>query len=505
MRLRRAFRFGLAAVLTLVSSTFAAQANGPLRVAMIAMPPSQGNPFFTTATTPHMFYPALYDTLTGVNENGEVEPQIATSWERTSDLTWQLQLRDDVTFSNGAPVTAGSVVGMLRHLQSDAFAAQSVVRESQMIASARALDTHVVELTTHQPHALLPRYLSFFYLVPPDHIDEVGLQGLANEPVGSGPFVLDDWQAERILLSPNPTAWQPPKVTSLEVLALPTPTARLQAVVTGRVDVAYALGPDDEAALLANGLSLYVRNPVRILVAGFDTTAEGSPFADVRVRQAINYAVNRKAITEALMGGYVEPASQPIPRGAIGFDPDLDGYPYDPDKARALLAEAGYADGFDMVYEVTTGASSMTDAYSQQIAVDLARVGVRLEIRPVLFAQAVTKMTRTGWDGNMFSVDFATGPSMDGLRPIRLHSCGWSAPWYCDPQAEALYQQAQIASDQETRVDLTRQLIRRYHEQASALFLFPALGIDGLGKRVTHWRTRNDRVLYHEAEVSGAL
>jgi peptide/nickel transport system substrate-binding protein len=496
-----ALRRSLMGLLGLLCSAAPAFAEGPLRVAMIAMPPSEGNPFFTTATTPHMFYSALYDTLTMVNERGEVIPQVATAWARTGERTWRFDLRDDVVFSNGTPVTADSVVGMLRHLQSDAFAAQSVVREAQMIASARALDTHVVEFTTHQPHALLPRYLSFFYVAPPDYIDEVGLQGLANAPVGSGPFVLDDWQAERILLSPNPTAWQPAHVTSLEVLALPTPTARLQAVVTGRVDVAFALGPDDEATLTANGLSLYVRNPVRILVAGFDTLHEGSPFADVRVRRAVNHAVNRKAITESLMGGYVEPASQPVPVGSIGYDPTLEGYAYDPDKARALLAEAGYPDGFDIVYEVTSGTSSMTDAYSQQIAADLAQVGIRMEIRPVLFAQAVTKMTRTGWNGNMFSVDFATGPSMDGLRPIRLHSCGWSAPWYCDTESEVLYQQAHVAPDRETRVALTRQLIRRYHEQASSLFLFPALGIDGLGKRVTHWRTENDRVLYHEARV----
>jgi peptide/nickel transport system substrate-binding protein len=494
---------GLIAALWLAFAQTAA-ADGPLRVGMIAMPPAQANPYFTTATTPNMFYPALYDTLTMVDESGEVVPQVAQSWERVDDLTWRFRLRDDVVFSTGEPVTAETVAGVLAHLQSDAFAAQSITREFRMLKSARVVSEFEVELTTAWPHALLPRYLSFFYLAPPDYVTQVGLQGLANEPVGSGPFVLDDWQAERVLLSPNPRSWQPAHVSAMEALVLPTPTARLQAVVTDRIDVAYALGPDDEATLRANGLGLYMRNPVRILVMGFNAVKEGSPFADVRIRRAVNHAVNRKAITAALMGGYVEPATQPVPKGSIGYDPELEGYAYDPDKAKALLAEAGYPDGFDVIYEVTAGASSMTDAYSQQVAADLARVGIRMEVRPILFTDAVQKMTRGGWEGTMFSTDFATGPSMDGLRPFRLHSCGWSAPWYCDADAEPLYEQARVAPDRETREGLTRQLVRRYLDQASALYLFPALGLDGLGKRIVQWKTLNDRPLYHEARVKDA-
>ena len=115
--------------------------------------------------------------------------------------------------------------------------------------------------------------------------------------------------------------------------------------------MAVNLGPDDEPLLAANGLRLQPRNPVRISVVALDTQTEGTPFKDVRVRRAMNYAVDRAAIAENLLGGYVKPVSQPTPANAIGYDPSLEPYPYDPDKARALLAEAGYADGFSTVFE----------------------------------------------------------------------------------------------------------------------------------------------------------
>ena len=491
----------LAALLGTVPAQSAAQTESLLRIGMIAMPPARGNPFFTTGTTPHMFYPAIYDTLTQVNEQGAVTPQIAISWNRIDDLTWTFDIRPDTQFSNGEPVNAETVVSMVAAFERDDFIPFSLPREFDFIAGVRSLDKLTVEITTTAPHALLPRYMSFFYLVPPKYLKDNGPQGLVSGPIGSGPFVVDDWLAERILLSANTTSWRAPKISRLEVLVLPQATSRLQALSSGRIDVAINLGPDDEPRLKARGLRLVPRNPVRISVIALNTMVDDTPFQDVRVRQAMNYAVNREAIAAALLGGYVKPASQPTPENAIGFDPILEPYPYDPDKARALLADAGMADGFDVVFEVVTGANSSTDAVMQQVAADLALVNVRVEVRPIMYNQVVSRMTKGGWAGSMFSVDFATGPTMDGLRPFRLHSCTWSAPWFCDPIAEAFYQEAKITADTEKRLDLTRQVIKRYRDEASSILLFPILGLDGLGKRVKTWAPVNDRLMLHNAQV----
>lgn len=468
---------------------------------MIAMPPAQGNPFFTTGTTPHMFYPAIYDTLTLVNEKGEVEPQLATSWVQVDDLTWTFEIRKDTTFSNGEPVDANAVVKTIEAFDRPDFVPFSLPNEFDFIAGVRALDTHTVEVTTQAPHALLPRYMAFMYVVPPHHLAATGAAGLASDPIGSGPFIVEDWLAERILMRANTTSWRAPKVDRMEALALPPATTRLQALASGRIDVAISLGPDDKPALEAQGLRLHPRNPVRVSVIGLNVVAEDSPFKDVRVRQALNYAVDRKTIAEALIGGYVEPATQPVPPGAIGYDAALEAYPYDLDKARALMAEAGVAEGFDVVFEVVTGASSSTDAVMQQVAANLAQINIRVEVRPVMYSQVVGLITQGGWDGHMFSIDFATAPTMDGLRPIRLHSCTWRAPWYCDPVAQELFERAKVTADRATRVDLTRQVIRRYRDQASSIFLFPMLGLDGLGPKIKTWAPVNDRLMFHTVEL----
>ncbi len=478
-----------------------AQDNDTFRLGMIAMPPAQGNPFFTTGTTPHMFYTAIFDTLTMVNEKGEVVPQLATSWEQTDDLTWTMDIRTGVQFSNGEPINAETVVAMVEAFEREDFRTFRVPDEFYFIAGARALDDDTVEMTTSSPQALLPRYMSFFYLVPPRHLEEHGAEILASNPIGSGPFVVENWLAERILFRANETSWRPPRVERLETLVLPQATTRLQALISERIDVAINLGPDDEALLTANGLRLQPRNPVRISVVALNTETVGTPFKDVRVRRAMNYAVDRAAIAETLLGGYVTPASQPTPENAIGYDPSLEPYPYDPDKARALLAEAGYADGFFTVFETVAGSSSATDAVMQQVAADLALVGVDVELRPILYSQQVARMTQGGWDGHMFSVDFATGPTMDGLRPVRLHSCSWNTPWYCDPVSEALYQRARAAPDLETRIELSQQVIKRYRDEATTILLFPLLGMDGIGPRVKNWAPANDRPMYHLAEL----
>lgn len=472
-----------------------------LRVGMIAMPPAQGNPFFTTGTTPHMFYPAIFDTLTLVNEQGDVEPQIATSWTQVDDLNWTFDIRSDATFSNGEPINAEAVVKTVEAFKRDDFVPFSLPNEFDFIAGITALDDDTVEVTTTAPHALLPRYMAFLYVVPPRHLAETGAAGLASDPIGSGPFIVEDWMAERILLRANPNSWRAPKVDRLEALALPKATTRLQALASGRIDVAINLGPDDKAAMDAQGLKLHPRNPVRVSVIALNTQTEDSPFTDVRVRRAMNYAVDRETIATALIGGYVQPASQPTPDGAIGYDPTLQPYPYDLDKARALMAEAGAADGFDVVFEIVTGANSQTDAIMQQVAADLALINIEVEVRPIMYSQVIGRMTQGGWDGHMFSVDFATAPTMDGLRPFRLHSCTWRAAWYCDPEAEALYQQAKVTPDRDVRVDLTRQLITRYRDQASSIFLFPLLGLDGLGPKIKSWAPVNDRLMFHEVEL----
>jgi peptide/nickel transport system substrate-binding protein len=495
----------MAAALVAAGLAVAAEAEAKtktLRLGTTQLPEARGNPYKTTATTPYIFFTALYDTLTQIDEAGALHPWLALSWQPLNQTTWHFKLRPGVTFSNGEPFDAEAVKVTLDFLISDAALAQSVARDIEFISDARVIDPLTVEITTHVPEIFLPRFLAGINIVAPRQFTALGLDGFAMAPIGTGPFKVDDWGPERVRMSAFRGSWRAPKVDALEVLALPEAVSRLQALETGRVDVATNINPDHIPALEAAGLRFHRRNPTRVMVISFDSISEGSPFRDVRVRQAVNYAVNRQAIIDGLLGGLTEPASGPAAKGVIGYDPDLKPYPYDPDKARALLTEAGYPDGFSFVKEGPTGQTAADTAVAQQVAADLAAVGIKMEARAVTLAQIIKYMTVGGWKGTALSTDFATAPSLDMMRAFNRHSCTWTAPWFCDRDIQPVIERARATFDADERTRLTRQIVRHYRDVASSLFMYPSVALDGLGPRVTAWAPWNDNFMYHLAEVA---
>ncbi|MCB2108977.1 MAG: ABC transporter substrate-binding protein [Rhodobacteraceae bacterium] len=471
------------------------------RLGTTVLPEARGNPYKTTATTPYIFFTALFDPLVVIDNEGAMHPGLATSWEPVNPTTWHFHLRPGVTFSNGEPFNAEAVKVTLDFLISDAAIAQSVARDVEFISGARVIDDLTVEITTRAPEIFLPRYLAGINIVAPRHFTELGLDGFALDPIGTGPFKVDDWGPERALLSAFTDSWRAPKVDALEVLALPEATARLQALQTRRVDVATNINIDHIPALEADGFMISPRNPTRVMIIAFDTVSENSPFRDVRVRQAVNYAVNRQAIVDGLLGGLTKPASGPAAPGEVGYDPDLKPYPYDPDRARALLAEAGYADGFSFVKEGPTGQLAADAAVAQQVAADLARVGINMEVRNVTLGQIIKYMTVGGWKGLAISTDFSTAPSLDAMRSFNRHTCSWPAKWFCDPEIQGLIDEARATFDAERRTELTRQIVRRYHDVASSLFLYPAVSVEGVNPRVRNWAPWNDNFRYDILDV----
>jgi peptide/nickel transport system substrate-binding protein len=469
---------------------------------MASVPATRGNPYATTSTSAALFHGALFDALTVIDTNGAVQPALALSWRAESETRWLFSLRPNVRFSNGEPFDAAAVKAVFDFFASPAASAQSVPREVDFVTAVDVVDPLTVALTTASPQILLPRYMAAVPIVAPNAFQKLGLDGFAAAPVGTGPFKLEHWGPERVRFVAVPDSWRPPRVDALDVRVIPEPGARVDALETGAVDIAITVNPEHLARLKAANLRAVQRNPTRVQVIGLNSVVPGSPFKDVRVRQAMNYAVNRDLITRELLAGLVGPASQPATAVALGFDPDLAPYPYDPDKARDLLRAAGYPKGFRFVAELPTGYGANDMAINQQIAADLARVEVRMDIRTILLPQVIQNMNQGGWKGTAFQVDFATAPSLDALRPIRLHSCGWVAPWYCDPAIEPVIAAAGRSFDLERRAALTRQVMRHYRDQAQSLFMFPVLSLDGLGPRVSAWEPWNDNLRLDAAALA---
>ena len=472
-----------------------------VRIGVSSLPVAQGTPYTATNMPVSIPAAAIFDSLTVVNNQGELEPWLATSWHAEDELTWVISLRGDIEFSNGEPFDADAVIAALEYTRSPEGLRFAIARELSGVISARTRDPLTVELRTSEPDAMLPRSLAGLRIAAPGHFRKLGANAFRLDPVGTGPFKVVSWESGRVRMVANIDSWRPPKVDALELLLIPEQSARLQALQSGAIDVAIGLGPDDQEALAQVDARVHRELTARVLTLAFVTVRE-SPLTDPRVRLALNHAVNRQLIVDTVLAGATEPATQAAPNRAFGYDPGLTALPYDPDRARALLREAGYPDGFDMLATVTIGNAAADQQIYQPIAADLGRVGVDLELQRIPLGTLVRYFYEGNWPGLAFSMDYSTEPSLDALRPFLFHSCLWSEPFHCDEEVVPLIVAARHEFDLDKRRELVRRVLRHHHRAPPGILLWQLPRFDGLTARIQNYRTIPGGLMLHEIELT---
>lgn len=328
-------------------------------------------------------YQVTYDTLILREPDGTLSPMLATEWEYNEDLTrLTLDLRDDVTFSDGATLDAEAVKANLENMK-----AGNGRQASQLasLASVEVEDADTVTLVLSEPDPALEFYLSQAagLMGSPEAL---GTEGIVSTPVGSGPYVMDTAASvagSQLVFTAREDYWNPDlqkfdKIVLKSYLEL---TARVNAVVSGQVDATIL---DAATAKQAEGAGLTRIEDYRVDWQGMvimDRAGELVPaLADVRVRQAINHALDRETLLESILLGYGQTTGQVFGPDSGAYVDDLDGsYAYDPELAKDLLAEAGYADGFDLPVPSIAGFETPLAALTQQ----LADVGIRVQSVPV--------------------------------------------------------------------------------------------------------------------------
>jgi peptide/nickel transport system substrate-binding protein len=455
-----------------------------LTVAVVGLPRAGGHPYFLSNLPTIYTFTAIFDALTFVDGKGDVKPWLATAWKQTGDTTWEFDLRPNVVFSNGEKFTADAVVNAVTYLQSPAAVADTIRQELSALKSARALGPLKVEITTSAPDPMLAREVSALRMAAPEAWQRLGPQEYSKNPIGTGPFKVESWTPSRITMSAFKQSWRPPKVERLEIVALPDGAARLQGVLSGSIDIAVSMQTEDKAALEADGHRLQPEQGTGVFAVILNIEKDPR-LRDLKVRQALNYAVDRKRIAEVMFHGMMNPASQFTPPNANGYDPELKVLPYDPDKARALLKEAGYEKGFSFVLEAVPGSGVSDGAIFQQIAANLAEVGVKMEVRGIPLTQlSVAMRSKDAFTGSAFAVDYGTAPSLDSLRALKLHSCLNPYPWYCDKEIMPTVERAVSTASMAEREQLTRTVMRRYREQLPAILLWDIVYFDAIRKEI---------------------
>lgn len=447
-----------------------------LRIAVESRPPTYGNPY--TQAMPsilHTLFP-VFDALTQLGGDGEVLPNLAESYERVDDFTWRFVLRDGVTFANGEPFHAESFKANLDYLLSDVGQANYVASLIPTLARIEVENDLSLLIITKTRDAILPRRMSTVVAVPPRAWADLGPTDFGLSPIGSGPYQITDWGESDGVLDYEAFAdsWRgAPEIARVEAIIQAEGVARSQALLSGQIDMAMNVGIDEIEYLESAGLS--VKSVVTPVVGSlaFSNQDPESPFSDIRVRQAFNYAIDRESIAKFIYAGVVEPTGQGTIPGVYGHNPDVVPYPYDVERARSLMAEAGYGDGLVLRARVTPGPPVLSILY-QKVAQDLAAIGVRLDIQ---FAQGPSwvQMWFSGdWkDADMLSSAWSNTTFMDAARGFETYSCLRPNPFFCEPSLVEPIKAVAREFDDAVRLAMLKDISQKMHDLAPVLYLFP--------------------------------
>ncbi|KZS48561.1 peptide ABC transporter substrate-binding protein [Paenibacillus glucanolyticus] len=344
----------------------------------------------------------VFDSLLEYKEGTtEVQGSLAESWTVSEDgLKYTFKLRQGVKFHDGTDFNADAVVFNFTRwsdpkseykYEGDSFDYYDSMfgpDGKRVIKEVKTVDANTVEFTLNQPQAPFLQNLAMtsFGIASPTAIQEKQAS-FKNEPVGTGPFMFKEWKRnDSITLEKNPNYWREglPKLNKVIVRSIPDNSARFNALQSGEIDLMEDLSPDDLAILESNpDLQKIERPSNNVGYVGFNLKKK--PFDDVKVRQALSYAVNKQAIIDAFFAGQAVPAVNPLPPSLWGYNDSIQDYEYDLEKAKQLLAEAGYPNGLPdeyTFYAMPVPRPYMPDGkkVAEVIQADFEKIGVKVKI-----------------------------------------------------------------------------------------------------------------------------
>ena len=418
---------------------------------------------------------SLYDGLTKFDlkqgtETPKIIPGLATSWEVSKDhLTWTFHLRQGVTFTDGTPFDADAVIyNFDRYMnpkapQYDATVAASAGLSDAFIASYKKVDDQTIAITTKGPDSHLDADLIFLYIASPTALKKYG-KDFASHPVGTGPFKFkSEARGQQVVFDANTDYWGgAPKLKELVLKPMPDTSSRLAALRSGEVNWAEAPNPDDIAGLKKDGYQVELNSYDHVWPWIFNVAKK--PLNDPKVRMALNLAIDRKTMADQLLQGTADPAYQiaPVANGAYRKENDV--YSYDPAKAKQLLTEAGYPNGFSMtvVYPTSGSGNMQPGPMNQELQSDLAKIGVKVTLKPMEWAALETGFQSNQYPDDADAINISLTFIQEALWPMLLSSDGPmnKGGHYSDPKVDALLKQTLDEFDYSKRMDLYARAVK---------------------------------------------
>lgn len=459
---------------------------GVLVVGQVAEPQAL-DPAAVTAQNDFRILVNLYDGLVRYAPGTlEVEPALATSWDISEDgLVYTFALREGVSFHDGTPFNAEAVVfNFERMLNEDhpyhdtgpfplAFFFSS-------IDTVEAVDDMTVQFTLTAPYAPLLSNLAYptGLLVSPQAVMDNGAD-FGRNPVGTGPFTFVEWRAnEAVVVEANPDYWDgAPPLNAVVFRPITDANTRVAEMLSGGIDVMVEVPPVSLSEFRNDSFTIHEQAGPHVWFLILNMR-EG-PFTERAVRQAANYAINREAIVNDVLEGTAAVAAGPTPPAfAWAYNEDLEPYPYDPDRARELLAEAGMENP-EITFYVTEGGSGMLDpvAMGTAIQADLEAVGFDVTIETYEWNTFLGRVN-PGLEGEADMAEMAwmtNDPDVLPYLTLRTGAFpedgGFNSGYYSNPEVDALLEEARTSTDQDRRAELYREMQAIVQEDAPWVFV----------------------------------
>jgi peptide/nickel transport system substrate-binding protein len=484
----------LAIVLTLAAlaalpGVAQAQAKDTLTVALVSHAPT---------LDPHMHFERvgilvninMFDSLLHRNPKLEFEPSIATSWKALTDTQWEFKIRKGVKFHNGDTLTPEDVKYSFDRVI-DQTKKSPQYGNIRAIKEVRIVNAETVHIITDKPFPLLLERLVFFPIVPKKHIEAVGDQAFGtSSPVGTGPWRFAEWKRDQLIrLEAFDQHWRgKPAFKTLIFRAVPEVATQVAEIKTGGVDLIREVSADIVPELKTHALAYVSSTPIlRVHWIAFDMRV--APFDKKGVRQAANYAIDKQTIIQKLMAGLGREVATTVQPLAFGFDPDVKPYPFDPKKARELLAQAGYPNGVDIMLH---SSSIPNRPHFEALCQMLTEVGIRATPKmwdpgPAWnkFSQGEGKGTH-GIFGNWGNYSVFDADAV--LHPLyHTEPGGWYGKWYARVEGlDRLIDEARSTVDQPRRKRLYTQIQQMIREEAPSAYLWTQYDTLAISKKVQY-------------------
>jgi ABC-type transport system substrate-binding protein len=450
----------------------------------------------------------IYDTLIQYkDESTEVEPALAESWESSGDgLRWTFHLRRGVKFHDGTPFNADAVLFSLNrqheidhpfHNVGGLYIYWSDTGLGKTVDKIVALDAYTVEIMLKRPYAPFVYTIAMtpFAIVSPTAVRKWG-DDFTNHPVGTGPFIFERWdRGDKVVLKVNKDYWggRPP-LDRIIFRSIPDNSVRLIELQTGSLHAMEFPNPDDLPEIREDPNLTVVEQP-GMNVGYLAMNMEKKPFDNLKVRLAINHAINKRAIIEQLYQGMGMPAKNPIPPTMWSYDDTIEAYAYDSEKAKQLLKEAGYSDGFEAtLWALPVPRPYIPDgqALAAVIQSDLRRVGIKTKIVTFDWGTYLEKtkngehdMAMLGWSADLGDPD---NFFYYLLSKSAAEKPAGNIAFYRSDEMQEILDQARSATNQAARVELYKKAQAIFHRDLPWVPLAHAKKVVIINKKIKNLR-----------------